>query len=402
MTSRKRVLLVLGAAAVLAALAGGLVWLRASRGRPAAPRLDTAVLDRGDVVVRVTATGTLSARTTVLVSSQVSGRVTEVLVDHNSPVRKGQLLARIDPQPFQAQVAQSEASAQAAEAALEKARASVADLEKKAARKEALATRALVSDEERETAEADLAKGKAEVSAARATLAQARAALAQARYNLSVTAIRSPIDGIVVSRAVDAGQTVAASLSAPTLFTLAEDLRSMRLEAHVSEADVARISEGMTVGFTVAGLPGEELSGVVRQVRNAAETVENVVTYDVVADVENPSLRLRPGMTATATFVVAERRGVLRAPAAALRFRPAGEPAAPAVAGARTRTLHVLAGAALRPVQVQVGVSDGSFTEVIAGEVREGAVVAVGAAGAAARSAQRQQAGGQPPPPRMF
>jgi HlyD family secretion protein len=401
MTTRKKLSILLGAAGVLAALAAGLLWLRAARERASAPRLDTARLDRGDVVVRVAATGTLSARTTVLVSSQVSGRVTEVLVDYNSPVRKGQLLARIDPQPFQAQVAQSEASTQAAQAALEKARASVADLERKAARKDALAARALVAAEERETAEADLAKGRAEVSAAAAALAQARAALTQARYNLSVTAIRAPIDGIVVSRAVDAGQTVAASLSAPTLFTLAEDLRSMRLESHVSEGDVSRIAEGMPVSFTVAGLPGETLAGVVRQVRNAAETVENVVTYDVVADVENPSLRLRPGMTATASFTVAERRGVLRAPAAALRYRPAGEAAVPARAGATTRTLHVVEGAALRPVEVQVGVSDGSFTEIASGDVAAGAVIAIGAGGTAARAAQRQQAGA-PPPPRMF
>ena len=397
---RRRIAVGLATAAITVATATGAA-LR-SRGGPAAPVYETAVLERGDVVARVAASGTVAARRTVLVSSQVSGRVKEVHVDFNSPVRRGQLLARIDPQPFEAQVAQSESNAAAARANVEKARANAGEQQRLVSRRRVLAERQLIAAEEWESAQAALAIARAEVAAAEASVAQAKAVLEQARFNLGSTAIRAPIDGIVVARDVDVGQTVAASLQAPTLFTLAEDLRSMEVQAHVSESDVGRIVEGMAATFTVAAFPRNRIAGTVRQVRNAATTKENVVTYDVVVDVENPDLRLKPGMTANVTFTVAERRDVLRVPNAALRFRPPGAaPAGPAVGAQEPRALHVVAGDGLRRVPVQVGVTDGSYTEITEGDLQAGSVVATYAAGGATRTAERQTGGG-PPPPRMF
>ena len=404
--TRRRV--IWGAAALMAALAGG-ATLRHPAATLPEPRYETATVERGDVVARVSASGTVAARRTVTVSSQVSGRLEAVLVDFNAPVRRGELLARIDPRPFTAKVAQAEASAAAARANLEKARATAADQERQAARRRALLDRSLIAEEEWEAAQAAVAIARAEVGAAQASLAQTRAALDQARFDLASTSITAPVDGIVVSRDVDVGQTVAASLQAPTLFTLAEDLRSMEVKAHVSESDVGRLREGMAATFTVAANPREQLAGVVRQVRNAAETVESVVTYDVVLDVDNADLRLKPGMTANVTFTVAERRGVLRVPNAALRFQPpaaeAGAPGAPgAGARARGRVLHVVEGERLRPVPVEAGVTDGAFTEVAARELALGTRVATGAVGAAAARAERRSSGsgGPPPPPRVF
>lgn len=431
------------AAVAIAVVVLGLGALLLRRGAKEPPRFETAAVDRGDVVVRVTASGTVSARRTVEVSSQVSGRVKELLTDFNARVKKGDLLARIDPQPFEAAVAQSQANAAAARANVEKARANVADLARQAARKKVLFERNLVAAEEWESAQAELDKARAEENGAHASLAQAKAALDTAAFNLSSTAIRSPIDGIVVSRAVDVGQTVAASLQAPTLFTLAEDLRLMQVQAHVSESDVGRITEGTAATFTVDAWPGEKVKASVRQVRNAATTTSSVVTYDVILDVENPALRLRPGMTANVTFVVAERRGVLRVPNAALRFHPPAPPAGapppgapplaaggppPAAAGAsqgasQTTTATTSPAAAdrkvlfveaadgrLTPVPVKVGVTDGSYTEIVEGSIEAGARVATRDASAAATSTSstrsetrsRQQGPGGPPPPRMF
>jgi HlyD family secretion protein len=424
---------IVGSAAL--GIAAAALALARPRGAPG-PRYETAVVDRGPVVARVTASGTVSARRTVEVSSQVSGRVKEIAVDFNSPVKRGQLLARIDPQPFEAKTAQAGATAAAARANLEKARAELANLERRAARQQVLAERKLIAAEEWESAQSEVQVAQAAVAAAAATLAQAKAALDEARFNLTQTAIRTPIDGIVVSRNVDEGQTVAASLQAPTLFTIAEDLKLIQVEAHVSEADVGRLAEGMPATFTVDAFPRERMGGTLRQVRNAAETVSNVVTYDVVLDADNPELRLKPGMTAKVTFTVAERQDALRIPNAALRFRPPTDPevgpaprdAASPPAGAATervaptssgaamraaaesdpadrRILYVVEGGLLRPVPVRVGVTDGTNTEITSGEVEAGAAVAVRSVGGGATGSASQARGssaGAPPPPRMF
>jgi HlyD family secretion protein len=409
-------------AVVVLLAAAALLALRArAGGQPQPPAYESAAVDRGPIAARVTASGNLSAVRTVAVSSQVSGRISELRADFNTRVARGQLLARIDPQPFRAAVKQAEANEVVARANVAKARAKSVDADAQAARAKALADRRFLSAQEWETKKADADSARAEIAAAEGSLAQARAALDQARFNLEMTEIRSPIDGIVLSRDLDVGQTVAASLQAPTLFTIAEDLRRMQIEAHVSESDVARLSEGMPASFTVDGLPGQRLSGTVRQVRNAATTVSNVVTYTVVVDVDNAGLTLRPGMTANVTFVVAERKDALRVPNAALRFQPpAGAvPAVPAVgrgggsdarpeARPEARIVYVVEGAGLRAVPVRAGITDGSHTEVVEGALEPSVRVATQAlagSGEAKRSSGAGGGGGAAPPPppgRMF
>ncbi|BDG01143.1 efflux RND transporter periplasmic adaptor subunit [Anaeromyxobacter oryzae] len=318
----RRRLLILAAAAVL--VAGSIFAWRATR-KPAGVRYDTAQADRGPLTAKVTASGTLSAVVTVQVGSQVSGRLAEVLVDYNSSVKKGQLIARIDPQLFEAAVEQARANLAAAQGNLEKAKAQAVDADRVAQRTAALAEQKLVALADRDTAVSNADAARAGVAAAKGQVQQNAAALHQAEVNLAYTRIVSPTNGTVISRNVDVGQTVAASLQAPTLFVIAEDLARMQVDTNVAEADVGKLRDGMAATFTVDAFAGEKFEGVVRQIRYAAQTVQNVVTYDAVIDVQNPQLKLRPGMTANVTFVYAERDDALRVPNAALRFRPAPE-----------------------------------------------------------------------------
>jgi len=356
--------------------------------RPAAkPTYETATVDRGRISAKVTASGTLSALVTVQVGSQVSGRIQALYVDFNSPVDKGQVLAKLDPQLFQAALDQARANFAASQGNLTKAQVQAVDARRQLERTRALAERKLVAQADLDTGQATADAAAAGVEAARGTVEQARAALQQAQVNLAYTTIASPIRGVVLSRNVDVGQTVAASLQAPTLFVLAEDLRKMQVDTSVAEADVGRITEGMEAGFTVDAYPNERFTGRVRQVRNAPQTVQNVVTYDAVIDVDNPELRLKPGMTANVTFVYAEKADVLRVPNAALRFRPAPEPgaraegrptgASPASATGdqEGRAVYVLrAGEPVR-VPLRTGVSDGTRTEIVSGELAVGDTV---------------------------
>ncbi|AKU90866.1 efflux RND transporter periplasmic adaptor subunit [Vulgatibacter incomptus] len=314
--------------AVVAA-GGGAVFLAGQmRGGPATSYESLAV-DRGPIVSRISASGAVSARTTVLVGSQVSGRLSEMFVDFNSEVKKGQLLARIDPRLFEAGVEQSRANLMAARAQLARARAqsdlATRDLE----RKRVLAERRLIATVDLDTSGSQADVAAAEVQAASGSVAQASANLRQAEINLAMTDIVSPIDGVVISRDVDVGQTVAASLQAPTLFTLAADLRQMQVDTDVAESDVARIESGKTAEFTVDAYPGRTFQGTIREIRNAPKTTQNVVTYNAVIDVDNPDLALKPGMTASVSFVLASRDNVLRLPNAALRYRPSSGPPGP-------------------------------------------------------------------------
>jgi HlyD family secretion protein len=427
METMKKRRLAIAAAAVLALLVVG--W-RVTR-KPAAPTYQTVAADKGPVVARVTASGTLSALVTVQVGSQVSGRIQSVLVDFNSKVKRGQLIARIDPQLFEAAVEQARANLMAAEGSLLRTKAQAVDADRQAKRARTLADQKLVAVADAETAESSAEAARASVAAAEGTVAQARASLNQALVNLGYTNIVSPTDGVVISRSVDVGQTVAASLQVATLFVIAEDLGRMQVDTSVSEADVGKLRAGMPATFLVDAFPGERFEGKVRQVRNAATTVQNVVTYDAVIDVANPELKLRPGMTANVTFVWAERKETLRVPNAALRFRPsddlvaasekparAGRPpngSAPGPGGgpgaappespeelreaASRRTLWVLRDGKPSPVRVKVGVTDGTVTEVVEGELSAGdpCVVDTGGddgKGGGARSSNR--------PPRMF
>lgn len=357
----------------------------------------TAKVDRGRISARVTASGTLSALVTVQVGSQVSGRIQNLYVDYNSPVKKGQMIARIDPQLYQAAAEQAHANLLAAEANLSKAKVQSADAERQAKRANNLVEQKLISQADRDTARANADAAVAGVAAADGAVAQARATLNQARVNLGYTQILSPTDGVVISRSVDVGQTVAASLQTPTLFVIAQDLRQMQVDTNVAESDIGKLSEGMEVKFTVDAYPGERFKGNVRQIRNAAQTVQNVVTYDAVVAVDNSDLRLKPGMTANVTFPYADKPDVLRVPNAALRYKPSADvmpkaAAAPDAAKPQAdrnsgqRTLWVLRENQPQGVPVKIGISDGVQTEIVEGEIKEGDDVVTDNRGSAAKT----------------
>jgi HlyD family secretion protein len=382
----------------LVAVAGGAFWYRATR-KPAAPKFVTARVERGRVTARVTATGTLSALVTVQVGAQVSGRISQLFVDFNSPVKKGQVIARLDPQLFGAAVEQAKANSVAADGQLVKAKAQALDADRQLARSKQLREQKLIAQADLDTAEANASAAHAQVIASEGALAQTKAALHQAQINLDYTTIISPINGVVISRNVDVGQTVATALQAPTLFTIAEDLAKMQVDTNVAESDVGKLSPGMDATFTVDAYPSERFKGKVRQIRNAPQTVQNVVTYDAVIDVDNSDGRLKPGMTANVTFVYAEKDSVLKVPNAALRFRPPADMIPHADGGAPPeprhgahdrapdrRTLWVLRGEQPVAVPVRIGVSDGTVSEIVEGQLGEGeqVITETGAGGAGA------------------
>lgn len=379
MSARTRLII---AVVGLAAIAAGYFGFRGAR-KPADVKWTTAKVDKGKLTARVTATGTLSALVTVLVGSQVSGRISEIHVDYNSPVKKGQVIARIDPQLFAAAAEQARANYLSAQAQAVKAKVQAADAERQMARQKQLREEKLVAQADLDTAQANAEAARAQVAAADSAVSQARAALHQAEINVNYTTITSPISGTVISRSVDVGQTVAASLAAPTLFTIAEDLQKMQVDTSVAEADVGKLKSGMPATFTVDAYPSERFRGTVRQIRNAPQTVQNVVTYDAVIDVSNPDLKLKPGMTANVTFVYAEREDVVTIPNAALRFRPPASALNGVDAGAapvrksRDRSLDQRTAWSLKDgkpqeLTIKVGVTDGTQSEVLEGPLQPG------------------------------
>lgn len=388
---------------VLVVAAGAFLFLRSRNKRPDV-QFVTAPVSRGDVVQRVTATGTLSATVTVTVGAQVSGRISELDVDYNSPVKKGQVLAKIDPDLFLAALSQSKANERAANANVSKAKATSADAKRQLDRSKELASQKLVAQADLDTAQANFDIAQASVEAAEAAAAQARAQREQAQVNLQYTTIVSPIDGQVISRAIEMGQTVASSLQTPTLFTIAEDLRHMQIDTAVAEADIGKLKEGLEVSFTVDAFPQQRFAGKVRQIRNAATVTSNVVTYDAVIDVENPQLLLRPSMTANVTFVVQQADDVLRVPNAALRFKlePVGKLDGVAPPPAGSRVVTVLRDGRPERVAVVTGITDGSFTEVVSGLSAGDLVVTDKSLGGAAAGSGARQGGSGGRPPRMF
>jgi HlyD family secretion protein len=282
-------------------------------------------VDRGDIEALVDTTGEINPVTIVEVGSQVSGEIAEIYVDFNSTVKKGQIIAKLNPDLFQTSVNQREANYLSAQASVEKAEVSLQNAKKQMDRTLELFEKDLVSTEEKETVEANYFNAKADLQQAEASLEQSKSQLESAKVDLSHTIIRSPIDGVVISRDYNVGQTVAASYQAPTLFQIANDLSKMQVECEVDEADIGRVKEGQNVRFTVDAFPNEEFQGMVRQVRYSAVVESNVVTYPTIVDVENPELKLRPGMTATVSIIVGEARNTLRVPNAALRFSPSQE-----------------------------------------------------------------------------
>jgi HlyD family secretion protein len=397
-------------------IGGGWVAFGAKFGRhKSAFHLEKARVDRGDLTGRVTATGALSALVTVQVGSQVSGRIAQLSADFGQRVKRGQVIARLDPQLFAAAAEQARANRDAAAGTLRESITKAENAKKQLARAQELKSKNLIAAADFDAASLLAESSAAAVETARGDLEQARANLHQAGVNLGYTTIISPISGVVISRNVDVGQTVAASLQAPTLFTIAEDLGKMQVHAAVSEADVGRLAPQMPASFVVDAYPNERFKGVIRQIRDAPQTLQNVVTYDAVIDVDNPDHRLKPGMTANVTFVYAEHKGVLRVPSAALRFLPPPEllaeaglvaptpkkahkkakvraPAAPGAAehaaadieeledppaggAAPKRTVWALRAGRLVPVSVETGVADGSLVEVRGGELAEGDTV---------------------------
>jgi len=386
-----------------------------SWGREETVRYTTGAVDRGDVVEVVGATGTLEAVTTVQIGSQVSGTIQDLYADFNSKVKKGEVVARLDPSLFEARLGQARANLLAAQANVDRARATVDDMHQKYQRATELAEQKLLPATDLETAKANDQGAVAQLKASEAAETQAQASVNQAELDLSHTVIATPIDGVVISRNVDVGQTVAASFQAPVLFVIANDLAQMQVNAAVDEADVGRVREGQEVTFRVDAYPEREFQGRVVQVRLDPTTESNVVSYNTIVTVDNQDLLLRPGMTATVSIEVHAAKNALRLPAAALRFRPEGASWSPgpaawegaggggsaSSAGVRSQAKAEGGGRGKgrpatvyvpdekgqpRPVEVRVGVSDGQFVELRDG-LDEGAAVITGTAIPGARMA---------------
>jgi len=413
--------------AVLAVVAAGAFFFLRGRGA-SAEKWRTQAVDRGAVEVTVSATGTIQPVEKVEVGSQASGTLSWLGADYNDRVKKGQVLAQLEPSSYRTAVAQSEANLARAEAAL-------AEASRNFTRSKELRARDVIAQVDLDAAEAAYDQRRAEVK-------QAQASLQSARVNLGYTTILSPIDGVVIARAVDIGQTVAASLSAPKLFQIAGDLTRMQVETKIDEADIGRVVPGLSATFTVDAFPDDTFEGTVRQVRLEPLTEQNVVTYTTVIDVSNPDLKLKPGMTANVTIRIQKKDDVLRVPNAALRFRPPETPGKngasgggriTAVAPGSTSAAGATAGAAgaagtgerrmrgqrggrggapdstamagggpggpgggppegfkrqmvyivgadgkLEPVRVGTGITDGTFTEIRSRELAEGALVVTG------------------------
>lgn len=285
----------------------------------------TAKLERGTIVSTVAATGNLSAVTTVQVGTQVSGTILKLYVDYNSRVKKGQAIAEIDPSLFNASVEQAQGNYLTAEANLQKAKVALADSERTYQRNKKLLADGIIAQGDFDVTETARDAARASLKASEGTVAQTKGALMQARTNLRYSVIRSPVDGVVISRAIDVGQTVAASFQTPTLFTIAQDLTKMQIEVSVDEADISRIKQGQMASFTVDAYPEEKFNGKVVQIRSAPIVNQNVVTYVVVVNVDNSDMRLKPGMTANVSIVVAKKDDVVKIPLSALRFKPKGD-----------------------------------------------------------------------------
>jgi len=432
---RKRQVILLGVGVCAAA---AVAWSYRHSGT--AKQYKTEAAQRGRIQSTVSVTGTCSALLTVQLGSQVSGVVKALYADYNSQVHKGQLLAEIDPLPFQERVNQAQAALDAAKAGVVAAKATVEKAETDirtaqataesqkalvaqalagergakitADRQQQLAAKAIVSDDQYQSAKAtyDVAvanreasdaqarvaeitieamkeardAAKVQVTSAEAQVRQAEGSLEQAKFDLSDTRIVSPIDGVVISRQVDAGQTVAASFAAPQMFQIAQDLTKMQVDADIDEADVAKVHVGQVAQFTIDAMPTRTFEAVVRQVRESATNIQNVITYDAVMDVANPDMVLLPGMTANIRIPVQVRENVLRISNSALRYKPPADKAGPAVKPLPLsqqkqpahQTIYVLNNAGIpEPRKIQVGLSDGLYTEVVSGDLREGEAV---------------------------
>lgn len=331
----------------------------------------TIKVQRGNITQTVTATGNLNPVTTILVGTRVSGTVVALYADYNSKVKRGQLIAQIDPTPFENELKQAEADLYNARSNLFKAEVSLKDAERNFKRKQELFKRELIALSELDDAETAYNTARAQYEIALAQVKKAEAGLRQAKTNLGYTRIVSPVDGVVIAKNVEVGQTVAASFQTPTLFTIAPDLTKMQVDTNVDEADISRIRIGMEAEFTVDAYPDRKFKGKVSQIRLSPTVVQNVVTYDVVISVDNSSLLLRPGMTANVTFVIEEKKNVLKIPNAALRFKM------PEASPSKEQGIWVLRQGKPVRVKVKTGINDGEWTEIVEGDIKEGDEVIV-------------------------
>ena len=382
---------------VLAAVAAGVAYLSLGRSGTTVSYATHAV-ERGDITVEVSATGTLQPLTQVDISSELSGVVRTVQVDENQRVKKGDVLAELDTVRLAAQVEGSEASVKAAEAKLIEAETTLKETEQALVRSQALSKRGMVTDQALDTATASRDRASANVKMSEASLAIAQADLKLKQADLQKSRIYAPIDGIVLTRSVNPGQTVASSMQAPVLFVLAANLESMELKAAVDEADIGGVKVGQTARFTVDAFPDRKFDAAIKDISYASVTTEGVVTYNAKLEVDNRELLLRPGMTATVAVVTRQADDVLEVPAAAFRFSPQGEAARgfslrdlfspprigrPGGQRARggsddgTRTLYVLRDGTPEAVKVKTGATDGEMTEITSG-LNEGDLVVIG------------------------
>ncbi len=383
---------------------GGFLFFYGNKGNSIT--VDNTTVTKGDIIKAVSATGTLEAVNTVNIGAQVSGTIKNIYVDYNSTVKKGDLLAEIDPSLLSARVRQSRADVMAAKANIQEAQSSVKNAKKTRDRNKELFVRDLIAESELDSAQTDYETAMAKLNSAKANLAQAEADLEYDETTLGYTKIISPINGVVTDRAIDEGQTVNSSQSAPTLFTIAEDLARMQVEADIDEADIGQIRKAQAVEFTVDAYPDLSFNGEVDEIRLAPNTEGNVVTYTVIVKVHNPDLKLMPGMTANVSIISQKREGVFRVANSAFKFKPvtslmempespgAAEGAQPGKQGRRRegaevvrngsgtpRTLWIYENGKLKPLPVKTGISDGMYTE-ISGELTEGLEVVVSISGA--------------------
>ena len=345
-------------------------------GSSSATKIVTARVTEGPIVRSVTATGTVNPVITVQVGTYVSGPILAIYADYNAPVKKGQAIAKIDPRPYQATVEIAHATLANSRAQMGKDQADLAYKKVTYERNLALYKADAVSKDVVDSSYSAWQMDVAQVKLDQASIQQQTANVAAAEINLNYTNIVSPVDGTVVSRNVDVGQTVAASFQTPTLFLIAQDLTKMQVDSNVSESDIGYVKAGQKATFRVDAFPDRDFEGVVGQVRQAPITVQNVVTYDVVVSVENPELLLKPGMTANVNLVTASRANVVRVPIDALRFAPPGQPPADSAAlnGAAGRQTRVWVdkNRKVSPVTITTGLSDGSWIEVAEGDVQPG------------------------------
>ena len=334
------------------------------------PKYKTEDVQKGEIIESVTASGTVNPVNTVNIGTQVSGTIKELYVDYNSPVKKGQLLAQIDTALFQAQVDQAQANVGSASANYQKIKSILENDKKTYYRNKVLSDRNFLAKSDFDLAEANYKSDVAQLNAAKAQIAQTQAQLRSAKTNLNYTRIVSSVDGIVISRSVDVGQTVAASFQTPTLFLVAQDLTNMQIETTVSEADIGKVKEGQKVTYTLDGYPNMIFNGTVKQIRLESTSVQNVVTYDVIIDVQNEDLKLKPGMTANVSIITNKKENVLKVPNSALRFVPKTKDEE--VKRYKNQGIWVLEKHKPVRIDVKTGISDGEFTEITEGKLSEG------------------------------